>query len=87
MRLLRLVLRFSAWLILSATPTHDLEAMVNNGLAPPNPENVYDPPFRAFFDWLFVRNAGCAPDWPTNPDPHVASPTPGPSTPPPPLMA
>ena len=52
--------------------------VINNGLAPPNPENVIDDATYGT-DYVYVRNVGCPPDWPSGfatdacPDPGAAT--------------
>ncbi len=55
------------------------QCVINNGLAPPNPENIID-------DWTYqdafvhVRNVGCPPGWPGSGFPVDDCPSPGPPT-------
>ena len=45
-------------------PPYQWHCVINNGSAPPNPENVIDDGTHSD-DWIFVRNVGCPPVWPT----------------------
>jgi hypothetical protein len=45
-------------------PAQAIPVMINNGLAPPNPENVTDGADDYSDDVVYVRNVGCPPGWP-----------------------
>jgi len=53
------------------------DIMINNGLAPPNPENVIDAADDySSNDDVYVRNVGCPPGWPSG-NPRDPCPSPG----------
>ena len=65
---------FVLTVLLLALPAHAVTIMINNGLAPPNPNNVID---HAAYRWddVYVRNPGCPLGWPAAlPDWPCASP-------------
>jgi hypothetical protein len=62
-------------------PPGEEDCVINNGLAPPNPENVIDDS-TYLDDWIIVRNVGCPPVWPAQPPEGTAwSPCPSPGGP------
>lgn len=48
--------------VCGASP-YEWHCVINNGLAPPNSENVIDDGTHSD-EWIFVRNVGCPPGWP-----------------------
>lgn len=71
-----------ALLMLLSTAAHGaITTVINNGLAPPNPANIYvNAPVPSGFDMLVVRNLGCPPGWPGVGGPSDPCPSPGAST-------
>jgi hypothetical protein len=66
---------FAVLLFSAAAPAHAIPVMINNGLAPPNPENVIDGADDYSGKELHVRNVGCPTGWPAVvPDGSCASP-------------
>lgn len=57
-------------------PPHESQCVINNGLAPPNAENVIDDGTHSGH-WVFVRNGGCPPGWPASGYPYDECPNPG----------
>ena len=83
---LRLVLRLtthlaaaSALVLAVGGSAHAATIMINNGLAPPNPENVIDAADDYSGDEVYVRNVGCPPGWPAV-FPYDPCPSPGAAT-------
>lgn len=64
-----------AWTLASAGAVSADAVVINNGLAPPNPDNLIgDTSFED--DYIYVENVGCPPGWPEG-DPEEPCPSPG----------
>ena len=77
MRALRSLLAASAALVLTLAAGGSAQGasiLINNGLAPPNPENVIDDLTYYDDDSVYVRNVGCPPAGPPDPDGGVPGP-------------
>ena len=57
-------------------PPYEDRCVINNGLAPPNPENVINDATYAS-DAVYVRNVGCPPEWPASSNARTPCPSPG----------
>lgn len=71
--------KFSAFtllaLVLTSGAARSTTIVINNGLAPPNPENVIDDLTHVATTLLFVRNEGCGNILPFDPCPSPGAPT------------